>query len=291
MIAALSGQPRHWPWILVLFLSAALGFRGWAIENYPGEETRPWGLPDALPELFVLGSYYLIPLGLCWLVWAQLRSATRQDAFAQLVVTPLPRDIILRAALHRSRFYSSSLYLALIPLLVLSYSAAWMPVFPLTELFDSWYAGVNHGQCWNWWFTHLGLRDGKLPAAMAAIVGLHCGMRNATAISALCSVRGGGTTRALVLSMLWTLVPLAAGLALAHLIQVGILQLAMDRWADSNGYSLLLRSYFDSRASVPFYHALAALNATIILPSAIVTLFSGAFLRAAARRLDQLVTD
>jgi hypothetical protein len=265
-----------------------VGYHQWAAEHLSGETPYQPGCLEINLFRLMAWSYYLLPVALACLTWAHLNSVGRPDTLAQLLLTPATRGAILRAALLRPKFQTMSLHLALIPLLILtSGTTAWMPAFPLVEILPSWNTGVVDGQCWDWWFTYMDPADaGLLLAAATAIVGLHCTLRHAVAVSALCWTRGRASRASLAWSLLWTLAPVAAGLALAHLIQVGILQPALSYEAERGSLPAIVERCLISVGRVPFYYAVAVLNATILLPVAVTSLFSGLLLRSAARRLD-----
>ncbi len=291
LTAALSGRARYWPWLLALLASAALGLHLWAAENLPGGEAGTYDLLELTLNLGGACSCYLLPPGMCLLTWTHLQAAARQDAFAQLLLTPAPRRAILRAMLYAPRRRVTLLYVALLPMLLCNYITAWAPAFPLTQLLGTWNTGVVDGQCWNWWFTRFDPHDGRLLAAMAAVVGLHCAMRHATTAAALGWASCRGSRRGLPVSMVLALAPLAAGLALVHAIQAGIMQPAMRESADTNALASLVSDYLRARTPVSFYHALAATNATILMPVGLASLASGLLLRRAARHLDRMLTD
>ncbi len=269
---------------MAFLLACALGFHEYVYVLTVERPACNW--LTALTWFVVLGSYYFLPLVIAYQIWARARTLCEGRFLAQLVLTSVPRRSLLRASLYRPRLWREAAYMVLVPLFLTHWSVPFLPVYPLTLIFPArWSTAVMDGEILDWWFTSFDETDGRVVAAMVALVGLHCSLRFAFAVSAWCAVTGRDPKRSLVLALLWTLAPLAAGLALAHLVQV---YLILPNWNEpiSNWFGRWVTS-----KEVPFYYALAAMSAVALLPVAVAALFSGRLLRSAARRLDRLVTD
>lgn len=230
-------------------------------------------------ELASSVGFLAMPAAAAFLSWWRVRRAARTAAFRDLLFAPLSRGQLLAELTRHSVLVRVVLLLSIFLLFRGETPLYYSPMTLSMWAVDAW----NFGCCGNG--TSLFNGKGEVTVVVVTLLWMYSALRFATAASLWTSLRGRGSVRSLMRSLLLACAPLAAGVVLYYCYRVYLLQPNFDEPKNWLGRWLAGRS----SPGANFYFAMEC--CVIALPAVLAALLSRALWRSAAKRLDRLVTD